>query len=198
MGRTRKPPERRQRRGTKDAAPVSVAPAETGPGHDDDAGLDVRPAPAPDRGWLAGTTEDWREFWASDIARQTKATDRPAVRRLFRLRDQLTRTQRAATELRREAMKEPIVDGSMAQKVANPLFRAAEAAASEALSLEGRVLPLEDRFGLSPRARLNLGLSEQHGLNLLGRNEALARKLAEVSGGGDPRTVAGDAATDTA
>ena len=158
--------------------------------------LDVAKVPKADRGWLTSTGDDWKIFWASDLANLVKDTDRSAVRRLFRLRDQLMRAQRSAVELRRQAMKEPVVQGSMGQPVSNPLFRAAEAAAHEALALEGRVLPLEDRFGLSPRARLNLGISEQQGLSLLNRNQALANRLQEVIGGDDPRTVAGDAATE--
>lgn len=185
MAPTRKTPDRRQRRGTKELTPepaAAVVPA------DPPSASPVVKAPAPAREWLAVTATDWREFWSSPMANYVKDTDRPALRRLFVLRDELVRAQREEAKLRRLAMKEPIVEGSMGQKVANPLFRAADSAAAVALALEPRIVALEDRFGLSPRARLAVGVAEQTGLNLVGQNELLAGRLMETLGAPDPRS----------
>ena len=185
MAPTKKPPSRRQRRGTKDlsAEPAApVAPAEL---------VDQAPAvkpPAPAKEWLVVTANDWREFWVSDLARHVKPTDRPAVKRLFTLRDQLVRAQREEAKLRKLAMADPIVKGSMGQKVANPMFRAADSAAAVALALEPRIVALEDRLGLSPRARLALGVAEQTGMKLVGQNELLAAKILDQTRAQDPRT----------
>lgn len=175
----RKSPERRQGHQTKDVVvPAAVA-------------APVK-LPSPERSWLAATKADWKVFWESDLARFVRPTDRPAVKRLFRLRDQLVRAQRLAAELRELAMENPVVPGSMGQQVANPMFRASDSAAAEALALEPRVVALEDRIGLSPRARLALGVTEQEAMNLVGRNELLAQKLLEVTSAPDPRAVEGD------
>lgn len=189
MAPPRKTPAKRQRRGTKDAtaesAPSVPIESET-----------VKTPPA-ERGWLGATTSDWKDFWQSDLARFVRPTDRPVVKRLFRLRDQLVRAQRMAVDLRKKAMEDPVVAGSMGQQVANPLFKASDGATAEALALEPRVLALEDRLGLSPRARLALDVTEQQGMNLFGRNELLAQKMMEVASAPDPRAVEGDSATKT-
>jgi P27 family predicted phage terminase small subunit len=72
-------------------------------------------------------------------------TDLPALSRLFLLRDQ---RDRFAAEVDRE----PLVEGSQGQRVANPLARLVSTADSE-------IRQLEDRFGLSPQARFRLGIS---------------------------------------
>jgi P27 family predicted phage terminase small subunit len=94
---------------------------------------------------LKATRDWWAEFWASELAAATLAdTDGPAIERLATLYD-----------LRRRALKsikkQPLVDGSQGQKVLNPLAR-------QMSTWDAEIRQLEDRFGLTPRSRLNLGL----------------------------------------
>lgn len=185
MAPPKKPPSRRQRRGTKDLAPepaAAVAPVVA------DAEAPAPKPPTPAKEWLAVTKSDWQDFWASDMAAFVKATDRPALKRLFVMRDQHERAQREEVRLRKMALAEPIVLGSMGQKVANPMFRAADSAAQTALALEARIVALEDRFGMTPKARLAIGVAEQTGRNLAGQNELLANRLMETLGAPDPRS----------
>jgi hypothetical protein len=197
MAPPRKPRERRQRRGTKDLddQPVAAVEVVESPSSPAKGGAPIALAPSrPDRGWLKTTKDDWDEYWSSDIARHLTETDRPALKRLFRLRDQLVRAQTNAVKLRKQAMAQPTVLGSMGQTVANPLFRAADSASAEALALEPRIVALEDRLGLSPRARLALGIAEATGHNLAGQNQLMVGQLLEALSAHDPRSAQGDPA----
>lgn len=183
----RKSPERRQGRGTRDLAIVAdVVPEVLADG-----------IPEPDREWLPETRSEWAELWRSDLSRRIEPVDGPAVRRLFEWRDEQTRARRRAKVLRSEAEKEATVVGSKGQPVANPLFSTADAADAQALAIETRIVALEDRIGLSPKARLNLGVTEQHGMNLAARNAQIAAAIREaMSSATDPRAVPGDTAAD--
>jgi P27 family predicted phage terminase small subunit len=87
----------------------------------------------------------WGDFWRSELAGATSAdTDIPAVRRLATLYDLRERAYRAVK-------KTPLVEGSQGQKVLNPLAR-------QMSTWDAEIRQLEDRFGLTPRSRLNLGL----------------------------------------
>lgn len=94
---------------------------------------------------LAETVEAWEEFWASELARLVNRSDRPALARLFRMYDMRERMERVHAE-------QPFVEGSTGQLVSHP-------AAKEIASLDGRILALEDRFGITPMARLKLGVT---------------------------------------
>lgn len=181
MAPPRKTAERRQNRATKDLVVVAgVAPIKT------------PPAVA---GWLAETKREWGELWSSNLAGRIEPTDHPAVRRLFGWRDKQIRAERRATALRKVAAKEPLVEGSKGQLVANPMWGAADAADAEALHIETRIVALEDRLGLSPKARLALGLTEQKGMNLAGQNARLAMAIQEaMQSAEDPRALEGDPA----
>lgn len=52
----------------------------------------------------------------------------------------------------REARKDRLVPGSMGQLTLNPLLKYAE-------SLQKEIRALEDRFGMSPKARMALGIA---------------------------------------
>ena len=179
----RKSPERRQRNNTKDlvvltsSTPMKTPPAVTG--------------------WLAETKREWAELWSSNLASRIEPTDHPAVRRLFAWRDKQIRSERRATALRKVAEREPLVEGSKGQLVANPMWGAADSADAEALQIESRIVALEDRLGLSPKARLALGVTEQKGMNLAGQNARLAVAIQEaMSSAEDPRALEGDSAID--
>jgi hypothetical protein len=102
-------------------------------------------APTPSRSWLKTTKDAWAEFFASDRAAVLDAVTLPAFRRLFEMRDM----QRRAWA---RYVKQPYVDGSQGQLVANPAF-------DEAMKLERAIVALEDRYGISLKALANLGVS---------------------------------------
>lgn len=179
----RKPPARRQNRSTQDAEVVELAPAPS--------------VPEPDRGWLADTADQWHELWDSELAAYIRATDMPALRRLFSWRDELVRSRRKARTYRKEAEGAPLVPGSTGQMVANPLFALADKLDDRALSIESKIVALEDRLALSPKARLALGLTEQKGMNLAAQNARIAAALREaVTDAPDPRALPRNSAVD--
>jgi hypothetical protein len=95
--------------------------------------------------WRDEMRTAWDEFWSSDVAQAIEVEHLPALRRLFEMRD----LQSRAWERYRA---QPYVDGSMGQPVTNPAF-------AEATKLESACVALEDRLGLSPKARANLGIA---------------------------------------
>lgn len=101
--------------------------------------------PEPLDEWLAATKTSWAAFWADEVAEAVRPADQSVLERLFTLRDMQSRALA-------RWKKNPFVDGSQGQPVANPAF-------AEAMTLEKAVVALEDRFGGSPKARANLGLA---------------------------------------
>jgi P27 family predicted phage terminase small subunit len=90
----------------------------------------------------------------------------PALERLFALYDDLERSNAAVKK------SGHMVTGSQGQAVLNPLLRHIQVT-------QGEVRQLEDRFGLSPRARLSLNVT-------LGEAaKSLADLNSEFMGGGD-------------
>ena len=156
----KKRPGRRQRRNKVDIGLVSPP-------------VPGRVVPAPDRAWLKGTKERWEAFWGSELSSVAEPdTDTPALRRLFTYYDELDRATRAVR-------RERFVEGSKGQPRLNP-------AARYVAELEGAVRALEDRFGLTPKARLQLGVefaTAQRSLRKLNAD-------MEVEDGPDPRLEA--------
>ncbi len=109
----------------------------------------IKPAlarhPAASRGWRKPTKDAWVEYWSSEVSGAAESVDLSALRRLFTMRD-----MQAACWARYE--KDPYVDGSKGQPVANPSL-------DDALKLERAIVALEDRLGLSPKARANLSMA---------------------------------------
>ncbi len=101
--------------------------------------------PEPPSGLLRATVAAWDELWASPVAATFLPSDMPALARVFELRDEWTRVTRVAR-------KQRLTEGHKQQPVLNPLLRYAETLAAE-------VRALEDRYGLSPRSRLQLGIA---------------------------------------
>lgn len=107
------------------------------------SGLFTPPDPPP--GLLATSVTSWARFWSSPLARMVvPETDVETLRRLWSLRDERERVYRA---LKRQRM----VGGYKGQPRANPLY-------ASMASLDSTIERLEDRFGLSPSARLKLGV----------------------------------------
>ena len=103
------------------------------------------PEPIPTPGWLPVTKGEWHRLWTSPLAAtMIPETDEPLVRRLFGLRDERERMMRVVRKSR-------IVGGSRGQPRANPLY-------SQISGLDAEIRQLEDRVGLSPRSRLQLGI----------------------------------------
>lgn len=153
----KKPPERRQRRGTDE---LKVVPLD-----------DVRKVPAPPGRVRRDTLERWEAFWRSDISSQVEPSDHDALRRLFRLYDEIERLWDGIERMGR------VVEGSQGQPRPNPLFKQIEA-----FQVECR--QLEDRFGLSPRARFNLGIS--FAAASASFDDLNARLASKVEGSVDP------------
>ena len=126
-GPTRKPPDRRHRRGQAK--------------HHFNA--DITDVPRVPAGLLKQTREWWETFWNSELSNLVDV-DLAPVTRLALLLDERERCYRVSR-------KERVVVGSKGQLVLNPLYR-------HMAILDGEILQLEDRFGLSPRARQNLGI----------------------------------------
>jgi P27 family predicted phage terminase small subunit len=117
--------------------------------------ITVPPMP---EGLLKSTQSLWTTFWQSPLAQTVDPqSDMAAIRRYFSLSDERERIYRG---FRRKRM----VLGAAGQKVLNPMGRALHAFDSE-------LRQLEDRLGLTPRARLTLGIQ---------LTEA-ARSLAELN-----------------
>lgn len=130
----KKPAEKRQNRSTVDAGVVRLVSS---------GKVSV---PEAGEGWSEATVGRWVEFWGSPLAGQVEPSDVGALGRLFRLYDELDRMWEAIEETGR------VVAGSQGQVRPNPLFKQVEAFQAEARQLE-------DRFGLSPKSRLALGIS---------------------------------------
>lgn len=125
---------------------------------------------APD-GLRETTMTDWATFWRSPLANTVEEVDVPVVRRLFRLRDQYEK----AMEMAEAAM---MVKGSVGQIRVNPL-------ADHALKLEAMMLRLEAELGLTPLARMRLGVA-------IGEAQQTLDKLNERFSGAKALQVIGE------
>jgi len=129
---TKKTPNRRQRRNSRDIGLVAVV------------GGAVE-TPPPLGKWLVVTKDHWEAFWRSSLAQIVERdSDLPALTRLFSHYDELERAERAFRRKR-------FVSGSKGQPRLNPL-------AAHIAQLEPMIRALEDRFGLTPLSRLKLGI----------------------------------------
>lgn len=150
----KKPPERRQTSRTR-----------SGEHKPDPTLVLVRAAaprvPPPQPQWRPEVVEAWNDFWMSPLAdsKLLAVTDQPALLRLFEFRSRLLNAI-AAFEA------EPIVEGSMKQATLSPW-------ALEVNRLETVVAKLEALFGLTPMARMKLGISFEEGISLAARNAQL-------------------------
>lgn len=151
-----KPPARRQGRHRHDAGAIATEGA-------------FQP-PTPPAGLLETLRGEWERLWASPLATTFTTSDVPALERLFELRDEAVRHQRAAK-------RTPTVEGSKGQVVLNPVLRQRDALLAE-------IRQLEDRFGLSPRSRLQLGITLSEAHRSL---DDLNRAYVERESGNDPR-----------
>lgn len=101
-------------------------------------------APPPSESWSDGICVEWAEYWDSDLSKIAASTDVPAVRRCFQYRD-------LSNKLADAFIAEPSVKGSTGQPKVNPAF-------DKMLKLAPLISVLEMQIGLTPKARLGLGL----------------------------------------
>ena len=148
----RKPPEKRQNRATSDAGLLPREPA----------GI----VPEADQAWTVGTRQRWQAFWGSPLGGHVEDSDHGALRRLFWLYDEVERLIEAIGITGR------VVEGSQGQPRANPLYKQVQEFQAEARQLE-------DRFGLSPKARLALGISMvEAAMSMDALNQRLAERMS--------------------
>lgn len=102
--------------------------------------------PDPPDDLLPEIEEAWFHYWESEMAQVvTLATDLPGLRRLFRYYDDLERTWALYRA-------QPEATGSMGQTKISHW-------AKHAHDTEAIIQRLEDRYGLSPKSRLELGVT---------------------------------------
>jgi P27 family predicted phage terminase small subunit len=168
----KKQAERVQRRNKPKAADSQVVKINTS---------SMPPAPR-----MSRTLQDsWKTLWRSELAAHwNHDSDLLAMKRLFSLYDRLAKYEK-------EAGTEALVRGSTGQLVMNPLLKAAD-------TLRGQILALEDRFGLTPMARLKLGIalgSASQSLEEMNKRLASDDAEADEIDDDDPRITAIDTRT---
>ena len=120
--------------------------------------------PDPPEGLSASNLESWGEFWHSELSQLVKRTDLASVRRLWDYYQQ-------HEDLTGIFAKGRMVAGSQGQPRLNP-------ALDGIMKLEGAILRLENELGLTPSARLRLGITFADATNSL---DALAQKFDSVA-----------------
>ena len=119
--------------------------------------------PDPPEGLSQSNLESWDEFWHSELSQLVKRTDLASVRRLWDYYQQ-------HEDLTGIFAKGRMVAGSQGQPRLNP-------ALDGIMKLEGAILRLENELGLTPSARLRLGITFADASNSL---DALAQKFVTV------------------
>jgi len=123
-------------------------------------------APEPPKGLLASSRSVWAAFWRSDVARTVDVdADGPAITRWITYVDEWTRAFRAFRRQR-------IAEGSMGQPRLHPL-------AGYLAQLEQSIARAEQEFGMTPLARMKLGIAT-------GEAALTAQRLNELAQGAGP------------
>jgi P27 family predicted phage terminase small subunit len=119
--------------------------------------------PAPPDGLLPISVEIWSDFWAGDVAELVGPSDRYALRRWIEAVDERERIVATVRD-------NPTVEGSKGQPVLNPLGKRLDA-------WEAEIRKAEAQFGMTPRARADLGVQT-------GAMAMTAQRLNELAKGG--------------
>jgi P27 family predicted phage terminase small subunit len=131
-------PERRQRRNQRTATGRQGGLVALAGGQE--------PTPRPPPGLLKPARDRWAAFWASTVADAVDRTsDLPALVRWIAATDEYDRVAKVVKRSR-------LVKGSMGQPVANPLL-------GYLAQLESQIAKTEAAFGMTPIARLRLGIA---------------------------------------
>ena len=161
----KKPADKRQNRATKD---LGVLPQ---------IAVDPRSIPMPPSHLTERWVKSWEVFWSSPFAQVVQPAQYPALERLFSMYEERERMDIYLRE-------EPMTTGSQGQKILNPMYR-------QRTAVDAEIRQLEDRFGLHPKAGLQLGIvygeaaRSLEELNARIANAAVAEANAEI----DPRYV---------
>jgi P27 family predicted phage terminase small subunit len=108
--------------------------------------LSSHPTPRPPAGLLPASHDRWRAFWASRMgAAVDPDSDLPGLERWILAYDEWHRASKALRKVR-------VVKGSMGQPVLSPMAAYVGQLASE-------LRDLERAYGMTPKARLDLGLT---------------------------------------
>jgi P27 family predicted phage terminase small subunit len=103
--------------------------------------------PKPPPGLLRASERRWEAFWRSPVSQVIDPdADLPRLHRWIAASDEFARTAKLISETGR------MVLGSMGQPVLNPLYALLH-------DLDARLCRVEAEFGMTPMARLRLGLS---------------------------------------
>lgn len=109
--------------------------------------VDQGAIPPPPPGLLVRSERRWEAFWRSPVAQVIDpAADLPRLVRWIKASDEWERVTKTINETGR------LVRGSMGQPVLNPLF-------GYLAQLDAQLTRAESEFGMTPMARLRLGLS---------------------------------------
>lgn len=129
---------------------------------------------------LGSTVEAWDRLWRSDVVSVVDlGSDMEAVVRWASLLDERERALRAFRRKR-------LVEGSQGQAVLNPLWNVVR-------GCDGELRALEDRIGLSPKARLQLGITYAEAGKSLDELNRLMDEEGDADDVDDPRLRAIDA-----
>lgn len=138
MPARKKPDSERQRRNKPGTADIRLV---------DDAAFAIKPLPAKGaNAFLKSTRDWWDDFWRQrELLLGLGTIDVHVVRRLAEVMDLRERA-------RRSVKRSPLVEGSQGQPVENPLAKAMS-------RYDAEIRAIEDRLGLSPKARLSIGIT---------------------------------------
>jgi len=138
VSRRRKPPGTSKQQGTSTTRHLEAV-------RDEDA-VEDGPIPTAPAGLSTKSTERWNAFWRSKLAAYVDpGADAHRLERWIMDVDEYDRVREAYD-------KAPTVDGSKGQPRLNPL-------ASRLNTLEKQIREAENQFGMTPAARLKLGIS---------------------------------------
>lgn len=105
----------------------------------------ITQVPDAPKGLLKSTQQRWHDFWTDSVAGLIQPAEMGLIERYFTYVDEWSRSMTAFR-------KDRFIEGSMGQPKLNPL-------STYIKQLEGDISSLEDRLGLSPKARLALGIA---------------------------------------
>lgn len=170
----KKPAEKRQNRATKD---LGVLPQ---------IEVDPRSIPTPPAHLTERWVKSWAIFWASPFAQVVQPAQYPALERLFSMYEERERMDVFLRE-------SPMTTGSQGQPILNPMYR-------QRTAVDAEIRQLEDRFGLHPKAGLQLGIVYGEAARSLEELNARITNavIAESETEEDPRYVESEAAPEEA
>jgi hypothetical protein len=133
--------------------------------------------PDPNETWGDTTMADWETYWRSDVAKLATPESMPSLYRLF---DDYDERRTLFIGIRKSGAR---LVGTRDRPRANELYRVIA-------GLDAEIRQLEDRFGLSPLAKLQLGVAFGDAARSLERmNADFNREYEAAEPEADPRVV---------